>query len=302
MRDPWNNVMEKLRGWAEGALELLPNLVVAIIIVVAFGLLAKLATRAAKPAIKKASSHRELHGLALGVLKIAIVGAGLFIALGVLNLDGTVTSLLAGVGVIGIALGFAFQDIAANFMAGIILAIRQPFHDGDTVEIGDFLGSILRLDLRATVGRTFQGQVVTIPNKDVLGSHIVNYDRGREWRIEIDVGVSYGDDLEIAEQAVREALEKVTERDQSRDVEVWYTGFGDSSIDISARVWIRMPDQSFLVCRTQMIKNIKAAFDAHDLTIPFPIRTLDFGIVGGKEISDALDPTVERIGKLTDAA
>jgi len=297
MRDPWKNVLNKLHGWAEAGLELLPNLFVAIIVVAAFALLARLATRAAKPALSRASRHEELHGLALGVLKIAILGAGIFVALGVMNLDGTVASLLAGVGVIGIALGFAFQDIAANFMSGIILAIRQPFKEGDVVEIGSFLGTVQRLDLRATAGRTFQGQVVTIPNKDVLGSHIKNYDTSGEWRIEVDVGVSYGDDLDVAEQALKEALEKVTERDEAKDVDVWFTGFGASSVDMSARVWIDLPEQSFLVCRSQMVKNIKQAFDAHDITIPFPIRTLDFGIVGGKELGDALDPTMERLSK-----
>ncbi|MBO6934505.1 MAG: mechanosensitive ion channel family protein [Deltaproteobacteria bacterium] len=297
MRDPWQNVIDKLYGWGEAALELLPNIAVALIVLLGFVLLSKLARRAAQPALRRASSHRELHGLALAALRLGIIGAGVFVALGVMNLDGTVTSLLAGVGVIGIALGFAFQDIAANFMAGIILAVRQPFKDGDMVEIGDFSGTVLRLDLRATVGRTFQGQVVTIPNKDVLGSQIVNYDAGGEWRIEVAVGVSYGDDLELAEQAVREALEKVTERDESKELDVWFTGFGASSIDMSARVWIRAPEQSFLLCRSQIVKNIKASFDAHELTIPFPIRTLDFGIVGGKEISDALDPALERMGK-----
>jgi small conductance mechanosensitive channel len=297
MEKPWKNVLEKLKAWGETTLEMLPNIALALVIVIAFAIVARIAVKGAKPALNRISRHKELQDIALGAMKIAILATGVFIALGVLNLDGTVASLLAGVGVIGLALGFAFQDIAANFMSGIILAVREPFEVGDVVEIGDFLGSIERIDLRATVGRTFTGQIVTMPNKDVLGSHIVNYSTTGEWRIEVAVGVSYGDDLEVAEQAIREALEKVTERDMEKDVDVWFTGFGDSSIDMSARVWIRLPEQSFLICRSQMVKNIKTAIDAHDLTIPFPIRTLDFGIVGGKELGSALEPTVEKLGK-----
>lgn len=296
MDEPWQNVVEKLKAWGEAAFEMLPNLGVALLIVIAFTILSRLAVRAARPALKRVSSHNQLHGLALAVLKAAVFLAGLFIALGVLNLDGTVTSLLAGVGVIGLALGFAFQDIAANFMSGIILAISKPFEEGDLVEIGSFSGNILRLDLRATIGKTFTGQVVTIPNKDVLGSHITNFDTSGERRIEVAIGVSYGDDVDEAEAAVREALEKVTERIADKAVDVWFTGFGASSVDMSARVWIKSPDQSFLLCRSQIVKNLKKTLDARGLTIPFPIRTLDFGIVGGKEIAEALEPTVEKLG------
>jgi len=295
MEEPWKQVTDKLSAWGTAALEMLPNIVLAILVLIAFAILARLLTRAARRPLQRVSRHRELHDIALGALKIGIMTGGVAIALGVLDLKGTVTSLLAGVGVVGLALGFAFQDIAANFMSGIILAIREPFEVGDVVEIEDFLGTIERIDLRATVGQTFTGQIVTMPNKDVIGSHIVNYSTTGQWRIEVDVGVSYGDDLDVAEEAIRGALEKVTERDQAQEVDVWFTGFGASSVDLSARVWIRLPEQSFLLCRSQMVKHIKAAVDEHGLTIPFPIRTLDFGIVGGKELGPALEPTVERL-------
>ncbi len=294
MNEPWKNVMDKLRGWGTAFIEMLPNLAVAILIVIAFVILARIAVRITRPALGRISSHKQLRGLALSVLKTGIFLLGVFIALGVLNLDGTVASLLAGVGVIGLALGFAFQDIAANFMSGIILAVREPFHEGDMVTIGSFEGNIERLDLRATVGRTFQGQIVTIPNKDVLGSHIINFTTSREWRVHVDIGVSYGDDLDAAEAAVKDALESVSERDESKPVDVWYTGFGDSSINISARMWIRNDTQSFLLARSQMVKALKKTFDERDLTIPFPIRTLDFGIVGGKELSEVLPQVPER--------
>ena len=296
MEEPWKNVMQKLRGWGESLVEMLPNLAVAIVIVIAFVILSRVAVRIAQPALSRASSHRQLRGLALAVLKTSVFLLGIFIALGVLNLDGTVASLLAGVGVIGLALGFAFQDIAANFMSGIILAVREPFLEGDMVTIGSFEGNVERLDLRATVGRTFQGQIVTIPNKDVLGSHIINFTTSGEWRVEVAIGVSYGDDLDAAEAAVRDALESCSERDPDKSVDVWYTGFGDSSIDISARMWIRNREQSFLLARSQMVKALKRTFDERDLTIPFPIRTLDFGIVGGQPIAEALEPTLKGLG------
>jgi len=286
---PWEHIVNKLKGWADIAIDILPNLAVAILVVLVFSLLGRLAVRAARPALSKVSAHKQLHGLALASLKVGILLTGIFIALGVLDLDGTVTSLLAGVGVIGIALGFAFQDIAANFMAGIILAIREPFKEGDLCAIASFEGHILRLDLRATVGKTYQGQVVHIPNKEVLGTNIVNYTTGGERRVDIEVSLSYGDDLDEAEDAVREALLKVTERDESRDAEIWLTGFGDSSVQLSARLWILQPDHNFVLTRSQMVKQLRRTLKERGLTIPFPIRTLDFGIVGGKELGEAME-------------
>jgi small conductance mechanosensitive channel len=286
---PWEHIVNKLRSWADIAIDILPNLAVAILVVLVFSILGRIAVRAAKPALNRVSAHKQLHGLALASLKVGILLTGIFIALGVLDLDGTVTSLLAGVGVIGIALGFAFQDIAANFMAGIILAIREPFKEGEVCRIGTFEGTIERLDLRATVGKTYQGQIVHIPNKDVLGTNIVNFHTSGERRIEVEVSVSYGDDLDEAEEAVLEALSKVTERDESKDVEVWLTGFGDSAVTMSARVWILQPDQNFLVTRAQMVKHLRRSLKERGLTIPFPIRTLDFGIVGGKELGEAME-------------
>jgi small conductance mechanosensitive channel len=286
---PWEHVLNKLRSWGDIALDMLPNLAVAILIVIVFVILGRIAVRAAKPALSRVSAHKQLHGLALASLKVGILLTGIFIALGVLDLDGTVASLLAGVGVIGIALGFAFQDIAANFMAGIILAIREPFKEGDHCVIGSFEGFIERLDLRATVGKTFQGQIVHIPNKEVLGTNIVNFHTSGERRVEIDVSISYGDDLEAAEEALREALLKVTERDTTKDVDVWITGFADSAVQMSARVWILQPEHSFLAARTQAVKHLRQTLKERGLTIPFPIRTLDFGIVGGKELGEVIE-------------
>lgn len=293
---PWEHIATKLESWSDTALEMLPNLAVAIVVILVFSLLGRLAVRAARPALDRVSRHKQLHGLALATLKVAIGLTGVFIALVVLDLDGTVTSLLAGVGVIGIALGFAFQDIAANFMAGIILAIREPFKEGDVCAIGSFEGNIERLDLRATVGRTYQGQIVHIPNKEVLGSNIENFHTSGERRIEVDVSVSYGDDLDEVEDAAREALGQVTERDESKDVEVWFTAFGESAVVLSARVWIRQPDQSFLLTRSQMIKGLRRTFAGRGLTIPFPIRSLDFGVVGGKQLEEAIDPAIDKLG------
>lgn len=280
-------LVDKLQGWGNAFIVLLPNIGVALLVLLMFGLLARLSAAGVRRSLQGVRTSEALVKLAATSARIAVTLVGLFIALGVLKLDGTVASLLAGVGVIGLALGFAFQDIAANFMAGVMLAIHKPFGVGDMVETNGFFGSVQEIALRSTMLRTFTGQIVTLPNKDVFNNAITNYNAANEWRLEIPVGVSYGDDLDKVERVAIEAIEGIDERDPEKPIQMWLTGFGSSSIDFSLRFWVRLPNQDFLQARHDAIKAVKKAFDANGITIPFPIRTLDFAAVGGTTIGEA---------------
>ena len=217
----------------------------------------------------------------------AVIGLGLFIILDVLKLDKAVASLLAGIGVAGLALGFAFQNIAANFISGIILAFRQPFKIGDIVEINSIMGEVRKTSLRATHILTFQGQYVFVPNKDVLENPIINYSYLGKRRIDLAVGISYADDLSKVEKVVLETVKGLDGVIDTDKTIFDYYEFGDSSINFYIRFWIKYPDQpGYLSSRNKAIKSIKSAFDRADITIPFPIRTLDFGIKGGETLSE----------------
>ena len=232
------------------------------------------------------SDNAQATGLVAQLVRFGVMVAGLFAALGIMQLDGTVKSLLAGVGVIGLALGFAFQDIAANFVSGVMLAFKRQFDRGDLIEVAGFFGIVEDVNLRVTIGRTFQGQRVIIPNKEIFNSKITNFYANDERRVDLEVGVSYGDDLEKAKSIALEAVSGVEERDGDRDPDLYYTGFGASSIDFVVRFWIKPRQKNFLAARSNAIIAIKKAFDSNDITIPFPIRTLDFGIPGGVAIGE----------------
>lgn len=280
----------KLIRWGEGAVQALPNLVAAVLVLVAFWLLAKLARKTVAGALHRTSDNEAVTNLLASMTNIAVLATGFFIALSILELKGAVTSLLAGVGIIGLALGFAFQDIAANFISGVLLAIRRPFHVGDTVSTNDFMGTIEEITLRATIGRNFEGQIVTLPNKDVLQEKIKNYSRSNERRVDLEVGVSYGDDLDKVEKVALEAVASL-EHDEQRGIELYYESFGGSSINFRLRIWIHPDQHSFLKTRHEAIKRIQHAFNENGITIPFPIQTLDFSKVGGAQLQEFL-PTV----------
>ncbi len=283
------SLWQKLLGWVEGLILMLPNLVASLVVVVLFWLLAKVLSGLVEKVLYKISANRQISGLLRSVTYLAIVSAGVFIALGILQLDKTVTSLLTGVGIIGLALGFAFQDLAANFMAGILLSLRRPFKIHEIISTNEYMGTVEEITLRSTKIKTFQGQFVLIPNKEVFGKAIVNYSQLGKRRIDIPVGVSYGDDLGKAKEVAIEAVKSIEALDTSREVEVIYKEFGGSSINFDIRFWISFRKQiDFLSAQSEAIERIKVAFDENDISIPFPISTLDFGIRGGKELSEVL--------------
>jgi small conductance mechanosensitive channel len=292
---PLAQVVDKLEGWVSALLLMLPNIVVALLLMVVFFLTAKLLRRIAERTIGRLIQSDALKRLAVNLVGTAVIGVGLFVALSVLQLHKAVLSLLAGVGVIGLALGFAFQDIAANFMAGVLMLLRRPLRVGEIIKTNDYYGRVQRMDLRNIHLRTWSGQLVLIPNKEVYQKPLINYSRHDERRAELAVGVSYGEDLDHVEQLTREAVEQIDGRDTSREVEVYFTGFGGSSIDLVVRWWLEGTEESeAFVTRDAALKAIKRTYDAQDISIPFPIRTLDFGIKGGQPLSAVLGEGVQR--------
>ena len=267
---------DKLVDWASATVKMLPNLVVSIIVLVIFIVAANIFKKVFKKVAHRITDNLSLRDLLASIIYIVIVTLGCFIALSILKLDGTVKSLLAGAGVIGLALGFAFQEIASNFIAGTMMSIRKPFSIGDLIETNDFLGTVRRIQLRTTQLETLQGQYVMIPNAEVFKKAIINYTQLGKRRIDIPVGVTYDTDLPFAKDVALKAVEKL--QDVS-NVSIYYTGFNNSSIDFVIRYWIKFSNKQtdFLEKQDEGIIAIKKAFDENDITIPFPIRTLDFG-------------------------
>ncbi len=280
-------VTDKLLIWLKDFIRLVPNIALAAFIIV-FGLLiAKYIKNFLRRLMMRFIKNESLDNLFSSIIHVFLIGIVFFIALSVLNLDKAVTSILAGAGIIGLALAFAFQDIAANFMSGILLSIRKPLNVGDIVKIKTYMGTVDEINLRDTVIRTYQGQMVIIPNKEVFQNPIENYTLLGKRRIDLTVGISYGEDLEKVEEITLAAVKDVKGLAEDEEVTMYYTEFGDSSINYVIRLWININEKvNFLEVRSNAIVCIKKAYDANSIMIPFPIRTLDFGIKGGISLSE----------------
>ena len=277
----------KLEGWLEIGIAMLPNMVVAVMVVMGFYFFSKLTRLAARRLLDKISDKNAINNLLVTLTHLFTIGIGLIMALNVLHLDQTVTSLLAGAGILGLAIGFAFQDISANFISGILIAFQKPIQVGDIIKTKDFIGVVERIDLRATVIHTFEGLHVIIPNKDVFQEPITNYTRTDERRIELEVGISYAEDLAFVKKVALQAAADVDGLIPTHEPALYYKQFADSSINFVLMLWVRYDNEkAYLQTKSDAIMSLKKAFDENGITIPFPIRTLDFGIKGGEKLSE----------------
>jgi small conductance mechanosensitive channel len=279
----WNLLVAKLVGWTRDLILLLPNLAVAVLVLVGFWLAAKLVRGLILRLLHRVSHSEQVTRLLAQTVFLAFLAAGFFISLGIVGLQKTVASLLAGAGILGLALGFAFQDIAANFMAGIYLSIERPFRVGHLIQTKDFLGVVQKVHLRWTEVANPQGQLVLIPNKQVFENPITNFTTSGKRRVDVKLGVSYSDDLAKVREVTLKTLEQISVRKPDTDVEMFFEKFGESSIDLVARFWIDFTSRQseYLAAQSEAIEKLKRAYDDDGITLPFPTQTLEFTAKNG---------------------
>ena len=249
----------------------LPNVLTAILIFVASLYFAGLISNLLKRMLQKRNADREVIILLAQVTRWSIIVIGVITAL---QRFFDVTAFLAGLGIIGITVGFAMQEIMQNFVAGVILLVQQPFEVEDVIETDQFSGTIQAINMRTTEMKTFDGRIVIIPNAKILANPIVNYTRADMRRVELNVGVSYDANPAEARQTVMDALPNVPGFVAEPEPMVVFHTFGGSSIDLSAYFWINMSKSSPMLAKDAAIELVKAALDKKGIEIPFPITTV----------------------------
>lgn len=204
-------IYKKLYHWLEDIILNFPNLVVAFLILLFFLLLARIFKSLAKKFLGKISHNPNIDTLLANLVFIFILTSGLFISLGVLKLDKVLTSLLAGAGILGLALSFAFQDIAQNLIAGIGMALKRPFQIGDLVETGGKMGYVREINIRTTVLQNLQGMEIQIPNKDVYQNVIINYVRNENNILIIPFSLKLTESKKDFEQYIKRKINEINE-------------------------------------------------------------------------------------------
>ncbi|TXF88584.1 mechanosensitive ion channel family protein [Neolewinella aurantiaca] len=281
----------EIKSWWTSFLKLLPNMLLAIIIALIGWVVTRFLKKYFDKLSRKLVRDGKIANLISTLLTILVVAMFGLLVLSVLQLDGAVNKIVAGAGVVGLAVGLAFQDPILNFFSGVILTVRSLFRVGDLIEVDGHLGKVREITLRHTALETLQGQEVMIPNKIVAQSPLKNYDLLKKRRVDIACGVSYGDDLAKVKDVTIKAIKDNVAHDEAKDVQLFFNEFGGSSVNYTLRFWLdqrKTGQADFLAAQSDAIMAIMTAYNDNDIMIPFPIRTLDFGIKGGEKLSGML--------------
>lgn len=188
-----------------------------------------------------------------------------------------VATMLGGLGLLGVAAGFAFQDILSNLLAGILLIFRQPFVSGDQIEVDGIKGTVEAITIRETRIRTFDGRLQVVPNKDVYTNAIEVQTDADLVRTSFVVGVGYETDLAEAQEVAMHALGRIDGVADDPAPQAYYTDFGASSINLELRYWTRSRQADIRAVQDRVTVVVNDAFSDADINIPFDIVTLEAG-------------------------
>ncbi len=263
-------VVERLQARAVALVARLPLLAVAALIVALFWTLAWVVGRWDAP-FRRLTGNAFLADLLQQVMRAAVLLAGFVIALDVLDATALVGTVLGAAGILGLALGFALRDTVENYIASLLLSLRQPFGHDDLVRIESFEGRVLRLTSRATVLMTLDGNHVRIPNATVYKAVIVNYTRNPARAFSFEVGVGTEQDLAAVQRIGAETLAGMNGVLDDPPPVATVQSLGDSNVVLKLLGWLDQRHVDFLKVRSEAIRLVKQAFDQAGVSMPEPV-------------------------------
>jgi small conductance mechanosensitive channel len=253
--------------------DFLPRLGLGIVVFLFVLWISNVIARWVERGMKSRKSDPELVVLIRLLIRWGLRVLGLVIALEMVA-PGRFASLVAGLGVAGFTIGFALQDVAKNFIAGIILLWQQPFEIGDAIQVADYGGTVLGITLRTTELRTWDGRYVLIPNGDVLTSPIENFTKPDRRRIEITVGISSDSDLDHVTRTALDAIRSISGLLADPAPMVVFKNFGDFAIEFVIYYWIDTETAGYFDAQNEGIMGIKKTFEREKIEMPYPIQTV----------------------------
>lgn len=266
-----STAMDKLREWLAGSgMRLLENAISALVLFVVGWLVIRLVDLA----IRKGLARSKRRGLLINFVASSVTKACwavlLVMVLGRLGVN--VAPLVAGLGVTGFVLGFAFQESLGNLASGLMIALNEPFKVGDFVEIAGLQGTVVEMNIMATTLTTGDNKKIVVPNKSVWGGPIVNYSAMATRRVDVQVGIAYGEDIGRALDVIRETVLSVPGVLQTPAPTIAVAALAESQVTINVRPWAKNADYWSVYFET--LKAIKDELGRVGIEIPFPQVTV----------------------------
>ncbi|MBU2929345.1 mechanosensitive ion channel family protein [Winogradskyella psychrotolerans] len=269
---------KSIQNYYYGLLEILPRIALGILVIVVGVLIARLLTNIYKKRILKKAEDPLMARFLVQAIRIIFVLISILLALEVAGLSGVATGILTAAGGAAIVLGFAFQDIGKNFLAGIILVFNRPFNVNDTIKVGELFGKVKALNFRYTHIKTSDGRDIFVPNSDVLTKAVENYTADGYFRNEFTVGIGYEDNIEGAKKAIQDILENHPEivHDDVHDNFVIENELSASTVNLKVFFWVETLDyrKSSRILRGLIIKQVKEVLDDEGFNLPANVTEL----------------------------
>ncbi|MDJ0729751.1 MAG: mechanosensitive ion channel family protein [Crocosphaera sp.] len=269
-----NTIFDSINIIIAKSIKGIPGLMAAIIIIILTRFAAEFISQLAE---KLGKNTLKSHSLQILLAKITYVFVWVFGILfaAVLAFPGLrLGDIVATLGLSSVAIGFAFQDIFKNFLAGILLLIQEPFRINDQIIVGEYEGTVESISIRTTQIRTYQGERVLLPNSTVFTSAVQVRTAFNHRRTDLGVGVDYNTPLPKAKAILLKTIYEIDDILETPEPEVDLVNFGDSSIDLIVRYWTAPSQVVVRRVQSEAIMAIKAALDAANINIPYPVRTV----------------------------
>ncbi|QBQ54024.1 mechanosensitive ion channel family protein [Nitrosococcus wardiae] len=253
-----------------------PFLAMGILVLLFTWGVAALATRLVSASLRRSRMRGSLRELLVRLLSIGIWIVGILLAAMVTFPGITPARTLGAMGIVSIAVGFAFKDIFENFFAGILLLWRFPFENGDFIECEGISGQVENISVRQTLIRQVSGELVVAPNSFLFLNPVKVLTNLPRRRVTIITGVAYGENVTEAVEVIKQALGRCATVHKAPSPQIFPQGFGASSIDIEVAWWTDPTPVDIRRSRGEVVTAIKGALDEAGIEIPFPYRTLTF--------------------------
>lgn len=261
---------------AEGFFAMVPSLVIGLLLIFVTWLFARYAVRLADRIVSKTSMREDLQQLIETIVKIVVWLIGLMIVASVVLPGVNPGGLIAGLGIGAVAIGFAFQDIFENFLAGVLIMLREKMRIGDLIEVEGVKGKVEKITLRETHVRQLSNELTIMPNSLLFKNPVQILTDDTIRRNDLVVGVSYDTDLELAQKVIYEAMDTVDAIVKDRPVIVYAQEFNSSSVDFLVQWYAQSASRDLRQTKSEAVKAIKKALDEAGIEIPFPYVTHTF--------------------------
>lgn len=267
--------LDRIETFIQGFWWILPNVGIALVVFVLFLLAASLVRRAVIRVFHR-RNRPDLAELLAGSARWSLITLGLLVVATIVFPSISPANLLSTLGIGSIAIGFAFKDILQNWLAGLLILLRQPFRQGDQIEVGKFEGTVERIEARATLLKTYDGRRVIIPNSEVYTDAVIVNTAFELRRSQYDVGIGYGDDLEEACRTIIKAIKGLEGIAPHPPPEAIPWNLAGSTVDIRVRWWTHSLRTDVVHVRGHVIPAIKSALTDAGVDLPFPTQVVLF--------------------------